>query len=69
MTDLAIVFGSVFMLICIAIFLLHSSYIGRVTLLDWSVLGIGYLRRGLGAGGLRHPGRREFILGKMVAPF
>jgi hypothetical protein len=41
MTDLAIVFGSVFMLICIAIFLLHSSYIGRVTLLDWSVLGIG----------------------------
>jgi hypothetical protein len=41
MTELAIVLGLVFMLVCIAFALLHSLHQQRVTLLDWTLLAMG----------------------------
>jgi hypothetical protein len=41
MTDLAIILGLVFSVICLAFVLLHSVHVGRLTLLDWAVLGMG----------------------------
>lgn len=41
MTELAIVLGVAFMLVCAAFALLHSLHRGRVTLLDWALLAMG----------------------------
>jgi len=41
MTDLAIILGFVFFIFCLLFVLIHSLYIGRLTLLDWTVLGMG----------------------------
>jgi hypothetical protein len=41
MTDLAIVLGLLFFLICVFFVVVHSSLMKKITLLDWSVLGMG----------------------------
>jgi hypothetical protein len=41
MADLAIILGFVFFIFCLFFALIHSLRLGRLTLLDWSVLGIG----------------------------
>lgn len=41
MTDLAIVLGLILFLICLTFVVVHSMRIGRLTLLDWSILAIG----------------------------
>ena len=41
MTDFALVAGLVFFLVCIVSSVLHSLHEGRLTLLDWAVLGMG----------------------------
>jgi hypothetical protein len=40
MTDLAIVLGVMFFIFCLFFVLIHSLRLGRLTLLDWSVLGM-----------------------------
>jgi len=41
MTDFAIVLGLTFFVVCLAFVAFHSLRAGRLTLLDWSVLGMG----------------------------
>lgn len=41
MSELAIILGLIFMFFCIVVVMLHSMRLGRVTLLDWALLGIG----------------------------
>ena len=41
MTDLAIVLGLTFFLLCLVFVVWHSLRLGRLTLLDWAVLGMG----------------------------
>lgn len=41
MADLAIILGFVFFIFCLLFVLIHSLRIGRLTLLDWSFLGMG----------------------------
>ena len=40
MTELAILFGLIFMVVCIGFVALHSIRLGRQTLLDWALLGM-----------------------------
>ena len=41
MTELTVAIGLLCMLVCVAFAVLHSLRLGHVTLLDWSVLGMG----------------------------
>lgn len=41
MSELAVVLGLVFFLLCLGLAALHSVWLGRLTLLDWAVLGMG----------------------------
>ena len=41
MSELAVVLGMLFFLLCLVLVFLHSARLGRVTLLDWAVLGMG----------------------------
>ncbi len=41
MSELAVVLGLVFFLLCLGLAGLHSLWLGRLTLLDWAVLGMG----------------------------
>ncbi len=41
MSELAVVLGLVFFLLCLGLAGLHSVWLGRLTLLDWAVLGMG----------------------------
>ena len=41
MTEFATVLGLLFMLVCIAFAVLHSHRLGRLVLLDWTILGMG----------------------------
>ena len=48
MTNIAVVTGLTFFLICIVLVAWHSLRLGRLTLLDWAILGMGGV---YGAGG------------------
>ena len=41
MTDFAITLGLTFFVVCLAFVLFHSVRVGRLTLIDWSILGMG----------------------------
>jgi len=41
MTDFAIILGLTFFVVCLAFVLFHSVRVGRLTLLGWSILGMG----------------------------
>ena len=41
MTDFAITLGLTFFVVCLAFVLFYSVRVGRLTLVEWSILGIG----------------------------
>jgi len=41
MTEIAVILGLIYLIVCLSIAVLHSMRSGRVTLLDWAVLGMG----------------------------
>lgn len=47
MSELAVVLGMLFFLLCLGLVFLHGTRLGRLALLDWAVLGIFYAQPAL----------------------
>lgn len=49
MTDLSIAFGVAIFLFCLFVFILRAGKSGRIILLDWTILGVGFIYGLVGA--------------------